>query len=131
MPDPSGRFGRYEVRSVLGHGGMGRIFLAFDPTLDRLLAVKVLQGDNEELHERFLREARAVARLNHPNIVTIFDVGVHDGLPFIAMEYVPGETLASVIRNARPLTLSERLNIVRDIASGLDYLHKSDRKSVV
>jgi serine/threonine protein kinase len=130
MPDLPARIGRYEVRSLLGQGGMGRIYLAFDPTLDRLLALKVLRGDDHDddgaaVQERFAREARAAARLGHPNIVTIYDVGVHDGQPFIAMEYVPGETLASVIRSRRPRTLKDCLGILKDIASGLDYLHRS------
>ena len=66
--------------------------------LERQIAIKLLRDDNDELRERFAREARSAARLRHRNIVTIFDVGEHDGQPFIAMEYVQGETLAELIR---------------------------------
>src|SRR5690242_4576211 len=77
--------GRYQVRDRLGQGGMGVLYLALDPAIDRLVALKVLRVDNEEMRERFLREARLAARLQHPNIVTIYDVGSHEGQPFIAM----------------------------------------------
>ena len=71
--------GRYQVVSRLGQGGMGFLYLAWDPMLDRQIAVKLLRDDNDELRERFAREARSVAKLRHPNIVTIFDVGEQDG----------------------------------------------------
>ncbi len=85
--------GRYQVRERLGQGGMGTLFLALDPAIDRLVALKVLRVDDPDVRERFEREARFAARLQHPNIVTIYDVGEHEGQPFIAMEYIPGDTL--------------------------------------
>ena len=93
--------GRYEVRDRLGQGGMGVLYLALDPAIDRLVALKLLRVNKAEIRERFVREARLAARLQHPNIVTIFDVGEHGGQPFIAMEYIPGETLAELIASPR------------------------------
>src|ERR1700681_4745416 len=94
--------GRYQVVSRIGHGGMGALYLAWDPTLERQVAIKVLLEDNEELRERFSREARSAARLRHPHIVTMYDVGEYDGQPFMAMEYIEGHTLAEIIRKRDP-----------------------------
>ena len=90
--------GRYQVRERLGQGGMGALFLALDPAIDRLVALKLLRVDSEEMRARFLREARSAGRLQHPHIVTIYDVGEHDGQPFIAMEYIKGETLGELVQ---------------------------------
>jgi len=78
-------FGRYKVVSQIAHGGMGALYLAWDPTLERKVAIKVLLQDNAELRERFSREARSAARLRHRHIVTMYDVGEYDGQPFMAM----------------------------------------------
>ena len=119
--------GRYRVRSTLGRGGMGSVYLALDPLLDRLVALKVFHQieDGAEVRQRFVREARSAARLAHPNIVTIFDVGEDNGRPFIAMEYAPGETLHEVIRRKVPLSIANKLAIVDGIAAGLSHAHKS------
>ena len=95
------RIGRYEIQRRLGTGGMGSLYLARDPGLDRLVAIKLLKDDfqdDHDLRERFAREARSVARLRHPNIVIVFDVGEDDGRPFMAMEDIAGETLTHVLR---------------------------------
>ena len=115
---------RYRVRERLGQGGMGALFLALDPAIDRLVAIKVLRLDNPDVRERFQREARLAARLQHPNIVTVYDVGDHEGQPFIAMEYIPGETLAELIRRRAPLDTRNRIEIVIEICSGLAFAHK-------
>ena len=115
---------RYRVRERLGQGGMGALFLALDPAIDRLVAIKVLRVDNPDVRERFQREARLAARLQHPNIVTVYDVGEHDGQPFIAMEYIPGETLAELIRRRAPLDTRQRVELVIEICSGLAFAHK-------
>src|SRR5690242_2867479 len=96
--------GRYELQGALGGGGMGVLYLARDPAIDRLVAIKLLRdgSDSANIRERFAREARSAGRLHHPNIVAIFDVGEHDGEPFIAMEYIQGRTLAGMIRNETP-----------------------------
>ena len=123
MPDLPGYIGRYRVVERLSSGGMGVLYLARDLAIDRTVAIKVARVHSVELRERFLREARATGRLNHPNIVTIHDVGEHDGEPFIAMEYVPGRTLAEIISSRTPLPLRQRLRRVRELCDGLAYAH--------
>jgi serine/threonine protein kinase len=117
--------GRYRVVTLIAHGGMGSLYLAHDPALDRRIAIKLLQKafDDEAARERFAREARAAGRLRHPNIVTVFDVGEHDSRPFIAMEYVPGETLDQLIRRRTPLSIANRLLILEDLCAGLQFAH--------
>src|SRR5262245_62372846 len=97
---------------------MGSLFLAWDPMLERQIAIKLLRDDNEELRERFSREARSVARLRHPNIVTIFDVGEQDGQPFIAMEYIQGQTLADVIRSGGSIDIRRKLQDSDELCNG-------------
>ena len=103
---------------------MGSLYLAWDPVLERQIAIKLLREDMEELRERFDREARSVARLRHPNIVTIFDVGEHDGQPFIAMEYIHGQTLAEIIRSPEQPLVSRKLKIVDELCDGLAFAHR-------
>jgi tetratricopeptide (TPR) repeat protein len=103
---------------------MGSLYLAWDPVLERQIAIKLLREDMEELRERFDREARSVARLRHPNIVTIFDVGEHDGQPFIAMEYIHGKTLAEIIRTDPQPSVSRKLTIIDELCDGLGFAHK-------
>ena len=119
--------GRYKVVNRLGHGGMGALFLAHDPAIDRMVAIKVMREgmDNAELRARFGREARAAGRLRHPNVVTIFDVGEDNGQPFIAMEYVPGETLEAIIQRRSRLPLSRKLKLIEELCDGLGYAHKA------
>lgn len=117
--------GRYQVRARLGQGGMGVLYLALDPAIDRLIALKLLRVDDDALRERFLREARLAARLQHPNIVTIYDVGSHEGQPFIAMEYIAGETLAELIQRRAALTPLRKLELLLDACQGLAYAHKN------
>jgi serine/threonine protein kinase len=119
------RLGRYEVVDRIGEGGMGTLYLARDPLLQRTVAIKVLSVPNEDLRERFAREARSVAALNHQHIVTIYDVGEQDGVPFIAMEYVQGETLAEIIRRGSPLPLTDKLQVMLELCSGLGHAHRA------
>jgi len=104
---------------------MGVVYLARDPTIDRLVAVKVLHAATAEMRERFYREARTAGRLQHPNIVTIYDVGEHEGEPFIAMEYVPGETLAQIVRRRAPLPIGRKLDLLDDLCLGLACAHRA------
>jgi serine/threonine-protein kinase len=126
-PTTPGFIGRYQVLERIGEGGMGSLFLARDPAIDRLVAIKLLRHglDTEALRERFSREARAAGRLRHTHIVTIFDVGEHDGTPFIAMEFLAGETVAELIRNGARLSLSRRLRLLEELCDGLSYAHRA------
>jgi hypothetical protein len=103
---------------------MGVLYLAFDPVTEREVALKVLRVDSADLRERFLREARLAARLQHPNIVTIYDVGAHEDQPFIAMEFIAGETLGQLVQRRAPLTLSRRIALMEQVCVGLAYAHR-------
>src|SRR2546421_7416931 len=90
------RLGRYEIRSKIGEGGMGEVYLAQDTKLDRKVALKILPSEvasNRGRMDRFVREAKSAAALSHPNIAQIFEIGEHDGTHYIAMEFVEGVTL--------------------------------------
>src|SRR5262250_121884 len=117
---------RYQVMQHLATEGMGSVYLARDPAIDRLVAIKLLKEgfDNAELRERFMREARSAGRLRHVNIVTIFDVGEHDNQPFIAMEYVEGETLYALIKQKAALSIGRKLEMIDQLCAGLQYAHR-------
>jgi Protein kinase domain len=118
--------GKYEVVERIARGGMGLIFRARDPVLDRLVALKVLSGVEvtSELRARFFREAQACARLSHPNIVTIHDMGEDDGRLFIVMELLEGEDLRRLIARQAPLAIEDKLSIMLQICDGLHYAHQ-------
>jgi len=118
----------YKITEKLGEGGMGVIYKAHDARLDRTVALKFLPshiytGDVER--ERFLQEARAAAALNHPNVCTVFDIGEHDGLPYIVMEYLDGETLRHKIRQKLP-SLKESLEYAIQIGEALKAAHEKE-----
>jgi eukaryotic-like serine/threonine-protein kinase len=121
---PPATIGRYELRERIAHGGMGVLYLAYDPLTERQIALKVLRVDSVDLRERFLREARLAARLQHPNIVTIYDVGAHEDQPFIAMEFIAGETLGQLVHRQAPLALSRRIALMEQVCVGLAYAHR-------
>src|SRR5580692_3461095 len=110
MPlNPGTKLGPYEITGAIGAGGMGEVYRARDTRLDRIVAIKVLPAhlaDNAELRERFEREARTVASLNHPHICTLFDIGRQGETEFLVMEYLEGETLAERLAKG-PLPLDE------------------------
>jgi serine/threonine protein kinase len=115
----------YQVQSLLGAGGMGEVYLARDPRLDRAVALKILPLDlafDADRMQRFTREAKAASALNHPNVATIHDIGESDGVRFIVMEYVEGETLAQKIAE-RPLTVTEIVDVAVQVADALDAAH--------
>lgn len=121
-----GRIGAYEVLRPLGRGGMGVVFEARDATLDRTVALKVLAprlASSRRARRRFLREARAAASINHPNVVTIHGVGVHYKTPYLVMEYIDGCTLRQRVRRAPPLTAADVQRVAHQVASGLAEAH--------
>ena len=118
--------GRYELVRPLGHGAMATVDLVRDVELDRPVALKRLAENlsrDEELRRRFIREARLAARLSHPNVVRVFDVGEDGGRPFIAMEYVEGETLADLIARRGRLPVAEAATLGVQICTGLAAVH--------
>ncbi|MFW5812809.1 MAG: protein kinase domain-containing protein [Fibrobacterota bacterium] len=123
-------FGRYQVLKLLGKGAMGRVYLSEDPILKRQVAVKVIAMDNhlnsatlKEYLERFALEAQACARLNHPSVVSIYDAGEENGIPWIAFEYVDGEQLDHLIRAEKQLSFEKAAAIISDIASAISHAH--------
>jgi serine/threonine protein kinase len=126
MFEPGTQVGRYEIQRKLGRGGMGAVYVAHDPVLGRMVAIKVFAGDLDlpDARERFSREARAAAALSHPNIVTIYDFGEYDSQPFIVMEYVAGETLAGFIRRKTPVTMADKVRWMEELCAGAGYAHQ-------
>jgi serine/threonine protein kinase len=126
-PQALGRIGAYDVLSVLGRGGMGVVLRAFDTSLHRTVAIKLLSphlAASRKAHRRFLREARAAAGINHPNVVTIHAVEEQDGMPYLVMEYVPGQTLRQRIHDGGPFDLPSLLRIGAQVAAGLVAAHR-------
>lgn len=121
------KLGPYEIQSPLGSGGMGEVYRARDTRLDRTVAVKILPShlsNNPEAKQRFDREARAISSLNHPNICTLYDVGHQDGVDFLVMEFLEGETLAERLTKG-PLPTEQLLRYSIEICEGLERAHKS------
>ena len=124
-PIPGTRIGRYEVRAKLGEGGMGEVYLARDTTLDRKVALKILPekvAANELRMQRFVQEAKAASALNHPNILTIYEIGTEPGAHFIATEFIDGETLRQQMMHTS-LTINEAIDISLQVASALATAH--------
>jgi serine/threonine-protein kinase len=125
----TGRVGRYEIRHLVGRGAMGVVYRAYDTVLERDVALKVMaahMADDPAVLERFTREARAVARMTHPNVVTVYDLGSHDnGSPYIAMELLNGQDLAKALRTPPGLPLGDRLGVVLQVLAGLGHAHKA------
>src|SRR5262249_43499747 len=120
------RIGPYDIQSLLGAGGMGEVYRARDTRLDRIVAIKVLSADLDrqpKARRRFEQEARAVSRLHHPHICTLFDIGEEDGTSFLVMEYLQGETLASRLSGGA-LPLDQVLRFGIEIADALDHAHR-------
>ena len=123
---PGQKLGTYEIVSQAGAGGMGEVYKALDPRLERTVAVKVLPertSGNVDLKERFAREAKAISSLNHPNICILHDVGHEEGRDFLVMEFLEGETLAERLTSGA-IPITETLNIAIQIADALDSAHR-------
>src|SRR6202163_2825820 len=120
------RFGPYEILSALGAGGMGEVYKARDTRLDRTVAIKVLPthlAGRTELRERFEREAKTIASLNHPHICTLYDTGHQDEIDFLVMEYIEGETLAQRLLKGS-LPIQQVLQYAIEISDALDKAHR-------
>ncbi len=125
------QLGRYEVLGELGQGAMGVVYKAKDPLIDRIVAIKTINlslamGEKEEYEERFYQEAKAAGRLNHPNIVTIYDVGRSGDVAYIAMEFLQGRELRDVMNEGGLLPVDQVVDIAAQVAKGLDYAHEHD-----
>lgn len=138
QPDSLGGLGQYDVREVVGHGGMGIVFKAYDTRLSRVVAVKVLSpapAANAAARKRFLREARAAAAVSHDHVVTVYAVeeneppyssprGGRDGSPYLVMEFIDGQSLEQKLERVGHLALKEILRIGRQVAAGLEAAHR-------
>src|SRR5215472_2252407 len=126
MPIPAGtRLGPYEILHQIGAGGMGEVYKAKDTRLGRTVALKILPAQlsqKPELRQRFEREAQTIASLNHPHVCVLYDVGNHDGIDFLAMEFLEGVTLGERLAKG-PLPLDEALRYVIQIADALNKAH--------
>ncbi len=124
---PQRRIGRYLVTGRIGRGGMGMVYRGLDPALEREVAVKTLTAEgtlDEESRRRFAVEAKAAAKLQHRNIVTVFELGEDRGVPFIAMEMLPGVDLEALVRSGEEMLLAEKLEIVIQVCRGLAFAHE-------
>jgi serine/threonine protein kinase len=124
------RLGNYRVLAAQGQGGMAKVYKGYQPLLDRYVAIKVLSprfAADEEFRARFQREAAAIARLRHPNIVQVYDFGIEGPIHYMVMEFIAGDTLKTRIRAARALgerlSRGEILTVLRGVAAGLDHAH--------
>src|SRR5262249_35646676 len=123
LPRP---LGRYELRAFLGRGGMGTVYLAHDPQLDRLVALKIprpVGDDADAWRTRFRAEARAAATLQHPNICPVFEVGEVDAQLYLTMAYIEGESLSAKLKREQKLPLREAVHLVRTVAGAMAEAH--------
>lgn len=122
--------GRYEILEELGRGDMGVVYKAHDPLIDRFVAIKTIDlqklsgEEKDEYKARFYQEAKAGGRLNHPNIITIYDLGRKEDMAYIAMELMEGPELQNIVDENPPLSIAEKLDIAFQVAAGLAYAHE-------
>ena len=127
-PNIPKKLGKYDVLDVVGRGGMGIVYKATDPGIGRLVAIKMITvgyADDSELLKRFYREAQSAGKLQHPNIVTIYDLGDQDGNPYMVMEFLEGESLDSIIASRRFVSLEQKLHIAIQVCNALNYAHQN------
>ena len=131
LPGPGGlpeAIGKYRIVERIGRGAMGVVYSAIDEHLDRQVAVKVMLSDFDEepeLRERFYREARITGQLAHRNIVTVFDLGDHDGRPYIVMELLSGFSLADYLQQPEAQEIDARIDLMMQVCDGLQNAHRS------
>jgi len=120
------RIGAYDIVDVIGRGGMGTVFRGTDPRIGRTVAIKMLTAaaDDPDLLIRFYREAKYTGSLHHQNIVTVYELGHQDGVPYLVMEYLEGVSLEGVIASGRQMPIAEKLGIILQVCNGLTYAHK-------
>src|SRR5437868_302899 len=121
------KIGKYDVTDKLGEGGMGVVYKGIDPGIGRPVAIKMMTGgfaENPDLLKRFQREAQSAGTLQHPNIVIIYELGTHDGNPYMAMEFIAGESLEAIVSSHRRMSLVDKLEIMIQILNGLQYAHE-------
>jgi len=125
-PAKPSRIGAYDITDVIGRGGMGTVFRGHDPRIGRAVAIKVLTAaaEDPDLLIRFYREAKYTGSLHHQNIVTVYELGHQDGVPYLVMEYLEGVSLEAIIASGRPMPIAEKLGIILQVCSGLTYAHK-------
>jgi eukaryotic-like serine/threonine-protein kinase len=119
------QIGRYEIVEELGRGGFGLVYRAYDPTVGRSVAIKVLTQASKDTLTRFRNEAMVAGNLRHENLVTVYEYGTHENVPYIAMEYLEGEDLHHIISSHKPLSLLDKCNIMSQVAEGLYCAHKN------
>src|SRR5262245_61390929 len=121
VPPSIQRIDKFDVLRRIGRGGMGSVYLARDPDIGRLVAIKILNEgfEEDEQRGRFTTEARSASALRHVNIVTIFQTGTFLDRPFLVMEYVEGETFANIIASGRPITTTAKLELLDQLLAGL------------
>jgi eukaryotic-like serine/threonine-protein kinase len=125
MKPPSIVARKFHIERLLGQGGMGQVYLARDPRLgNRRVAIKLLRVDSEEARHRFEQEAASAANLHHRNIVVIYEYGDHEGQPYIAMEFIEGDPLSTIIVQRRPLSMGRKLEMLDDLCAGLGFAHR-------
>src|SRR5919197_1084301 len=124
---PGTAFGNYRVESLIGHGGMGVVYLAQDPSLDRPVALKLIAHDRAgdvKFRERFLREKQLAASIDHPNVIPIYEAGEEDGQLYIAMRYVKGSDLRKTLESEGKLAPERTIEILSQVAGALDAAHE-------
>ena len=117
------RIGKYEILDRIGVGGFGVVYKGYDPFIKRFVAVKTCTSDDEEIRTRFHQEAEIAGNLQHRNVVTVYDFGVQDGVPYLVQEYLTGEDLDRKIKTRAPLSYPEKLLYLVQVARGLEYAH--------
>ncbi len=123
IPVPMQKIGKYEVIRKIGQGGFGVVFEGRDPFIKRRVAIKTCSAEDEDIRKRFFREAEIAGNLQHRHVVTVFDLGVQDGVPYLVQEYLPGEDLSHKIKRRDPIDDYTKLSYLVQVAEGLEYAH--------
>ena len=118
------RIGKYEIHGQIGSGGFATVFKGYDPFIKRDVAIKICYANDAESRQRFFREAEIAGRLKHENITTVYDFGLHAEDPYLVEEYLDGEDLTQSLRRREPAELATKIDVLMQIARGLDYAHR-------